>query len=490
MQIVVPSTTFGPLPRDPVVGHLRVHVHRGADAVARRSPRRCRTRGRGARRASVRLSSTAAPTAYRLSPTRSAAMPAHSEASVSSIELEVLGAAGVGAADDDADRGVAVPEADLGAAVDREQVALAQHPRARDAVHDLLVDRGAQGVAVAGDELEVRDAAVVADVRLGEGVELEGGHARAHRRAARSSSVRPTSRPAVRMPASCSGVLPSQRSRLNRPMPRNPTGAAGPTPTSRAPSAGKSRDTPCRMLCRGVLSTLDRPGRFRRCAGSTGRGRAPGEAGQVSSAPRPRWQVLGPELLDPPAVVSRTGPGGTRRCCDRRRSAWCSPWYSTDQPLPGATRGRPRPATSPAGSARGALTSGSGDTDSRRSIRRARLSIGERTPATTRRCVLRRVAHLGRSRSRVVDVVARGERPTRRTGSGVEQRHGGVDLRRTRSGRRLRAAVQLAEIAPGVATSTTRSRYRGGAARCPAHLEPAVPDDASRVGHAVAVPER
>ena len=40
-----------------------------------------------------------------------------------------------------------------------------------------------------------------------------------------SSRVRPTSSPAVRMPASCSGVLPSQRSRLNRPMPRNPTGA-------------------------------------------------------------------------------------------------------------------------------------------------------------------------------------------------------------------------------------------------------------------------
>ena len=33
---------------------------------------------------------------------------------------------------------------------------------------------------VAGDELEVRDAAVVADVGLGEGVELEGGHAGPH----------------------------------------------------------------------------------------------------------------------------------------------------------------------------------------------------------------------------------------------------------------------------------------------------------------------
>ena len=52
-----------------------------------------------------------------------------------------------------------------------------------------------------------------------------------------SSSVRPTSRPAVRMPASCSGVLPSQRSRLNRPMPRNPTGARPPPPHPPTPSA-------------------------------------------------------------------------------------------------------------------------------------------------------------------------------------------------------------------------------------------------------------
>ena len=44
-----------------------------------------------------------------------------------------------------------------------------------------------------------------------------------------SSSVRPTSRPAVRMPASCSGVLPSQRSRLNRPM-RKTLPASSPHP--------------------------------------------------------------------------------------------------------------------------------------------------------------------------------------------------------------------------------------------------------------------
>ena len=53
-----------------------------------------------------------------------------------------------------------------------------------------------------------------------------------------SSRVRPTSSPAVRMPASCSGVLPSQRSRLNRPMPRNPTARGPRTPASRPSRPG------------------------------------------------------------------------------------------------------------------------------------------------------------------------------------------------------------------------------------------------------------
>ena len=43
----------------------------------------------------------------------------------------------------DRDRGVAVPAVDDRAAVDGDQVALAQDPVARDAVHDLVVDRGA-----------------------------------------------------------------------------------------------------------------------------------------------------------------------------------------------------------------------------------------------------------------------------------------------------------------------------------------------------------
>jgi hypothetical protein len=47
-------------------------------------------------------------------------------------------------------------------------------------VDDLVIDARAEGVAVAGDELEVRDAAVVADVALGEGVELEGCQTGAH----------------------------------------------------------------------------------------------------------------------------------------------------------------------------------------------------------------------------------------------------------------------------------------------------------------------
>ena len=130
--------------------------------------------------ASVRASSTAAPTAYSGSPTRRATMPAHSDASVSSLSARSSGRADLGPADDDGDGGVPVPAGDLGPAVDREQVALLEDARTGDPVHDLLVDRGAQGVPVARDELEVRDAAVVADERLGEGVELERRHPRAH----------------------------------------------------------------------------------------------------------------------------------------------------------------------------------------------------------------------------------------------------------------------------------------------------------------------
>src|SRR5690606_13634941 len=74
--------------------------------------------------------------------------------------------------DDDGYRRVAVPALDLGTAVDAQQIALVQHPGPGDAVDDLVVDGGAQGVLVAGHELEVGDPAATADVVLGERVEL------------------------------------------------------------------------------------------------------------------------------------------------------------------------------------------------------------------------------------------------------------------------------------------------------------------------------
>ena len=96
---------------------------------------------------------------------------------------------------------------------------------ARDAVHDLVVDRGTdrrreRRVAVA---LERRDAAVVADVgpprwRRAPAVVTPG------RTAARSSSrVSPTSSPATRIRSICSGVL------ISIPRSRNPMGLCRPS---------------------------------------------------------------------------------------------------------------------------------------------------------------------------------------------------------------------------------------------------------------------
>ena len=49
----------------------------------------------------------------------------------------------------------------------------------RDAVDDLVVDARAEGMRVAGDELEVRDPAVRPDEVLGQGVQRQRGDARA-----------------------------------------------------------------------------------------------------------------------------------------------------------------------------------------------------------------------------------------------------------------------------------------------------------------------
>ncbi len=63
---------------------------------------------------------------------------------------------GATCADRHRDRRVAVPAVDDRTAVDRDQVALGQHPVARDAVHDLVVHRGADRAGEAVVALERR----------------------------------------------------------------------------------------------------------------------------------------------------------------------------------------------------------------------------------------------------------------------------------------------------------------------------------------------
>ncbi len=83
-------------------------------------------------------------------------------------------------ADRDRRGGVAVPALDDRPAVDRHDVALFEHPVAGDAVHDLVVDRRAQGVPVARDALERRRRTAAEDVLLRQLVELDGGHPGPH----------------------------------------------------------------------------------------------------------------------------------------------------------------------------------------------------------------------------------------------------------------------------------------------------------------------
>ena len=280
---------------------------------------------------SVRLSSTAAPTAYRLSPTRSAVMPAHSEASVSSMSARSSGRPACGPADDDADRGVAVPEADLGAAVDREQVALdaaraSPGCRARS-------PRSPRCTGCAGS----RGRAGSSGCRRGRGCgSRRGCRARAWscpgaRRPASSSSVRPTSSPAVRMPASCSGVLPSQRSRLNRPMPRNPTGERPPPPhppIHRHAEVRMTRSNFCvpRRTSAWSLSTgagglWRRGGRGGTVAGWTSGSRrwSAAQDGVLSSTDAARVGVT-PVQLDGLVRCRSARPGATRRLRPARGS--------------------------------------------------------------------------------------------------------------------------------------------------------------------------
>jgi hypothetical protein len=78
-------------------------------------------------------------------------------------------------------RGVGVPPADAGAAVDGHQIAVPQDPRrARDAMHDLVVDTGAdrRGEAVVTEER--RDGPGGADPGAGDGVQVGGADTGCH----------------------------------------------------------------------------------------------------------------------------------------------------------------------------------------------------------------------------------------------------------------------------------------------------------------------
>ncbi|KPG87020.1 hypothetical protein AEQ27_03620 [Frigoribacterium sp. RIT-PI-h] len=86
----------------------------------------------------------------------------------------------VGVVQDEGACAVAVPPVELRATVDRDEVARRQDAGARDAVDDLVADRRAHRVAVAGNQHEVGFSPTVTDGGLGDGVELEGRHAGSH----------------------------------------------------------------------------------------------------------------------------------------------------------------------------------------------------------------------------------------------------------------------------------------------------------------------
>ncbi len=104
------------------------------------------------------------------------------------------------------DRGVAVPAVDDRAAVERDQVALTQLAVTRDAVHDLVVHRGADRGREALVPEERRRRPGGADGVLGDGVQVGGGHARAARRPAapRGCGRRPARPAASTRPARAS----------------------------------------------------------------------------------------------------------------------------------------------------------------------------------------------------------------------------------------------------------------------------------------------
>ena len=126
------------------------------------------------------------------------------------------------------------------------------------------------------------------------------------------------------MPASCSGVLPSQRSRLNSPMPRNPTGEQPPPPPHPprpAPVADAEVRTP-RSNCRARAELLR--------AGCPQRGRSPLAAARCG---RHAW------THGRSARRGVRGPGW-RRVIERMPRAWGSaPCTSTRSCAPASSCG-------------------------------------------------------------------------------------------------------------------------------------------------------
>ena len=125
------------------------------------------------------------------------------------------------------DRRVAVPPVDDRPAVDRQQVAVGEDLGVRrDAVHDLVVHRGADRRRVAVVAEERRHAAPVADDLLGQRVQLAGadpGRAAAET----AASARATRAPATRIASISPGLFssmsrPRQRARTARTPPRVP----------------------------------------------------------------------------------------------------------------------------------------------------------------------------------------------------------------------------------------------------------------------------
>ena len=184
----IPSFSSGPAPGRPVVRDLGILVHVAADAVA---DQRADDREAGVlddRLHRVPDVGQVVADPRRLDRREQASAGTSPAAAARSGSTLPIGSVTAESADEAAQR-----DAD----VDGEDVAVAERVRPRDAVHDHVVRRRADGAGEAAVALERRDAAAPADGALGQPVELGGRHARPRRVAhdARASPRRPRRRP-------------------------------------------------------------------------------------------------------------------------------------------------------------------------------------------------------------------------------------------------------------------------------------------------------